>query len=76
MTYKKRTSISIIKNIPVAFGAVKQTTNIPRVIARLIKRTNEPTAVAVRCLDQHEYSLVNNILYMMIMRRQEQSTRD
>ena len=44
--------------IPVAFGAVKQTTNIPTVIARIVKRTNAPTAVAVGCFDQHENSLV------------------
>ena len=63
------TSISIKKNIPVAFGAVKQTINTPIVIARLVKRANEPTAVAVRCLDQHEYSLINNILYIMMIEK-------
>jgi hypothetical protein len=41
------TSISIRKNIPVAFGAVKKTINTPTVIARLVKSANEPTAVAV-----------------------------
>jgi hypothetical protein len=63
------TYISIKTNILVAFGAVKQTTNIPTVIARVVKRANEPTAVAVGCLDQHEYSLINNILYIMMIEK-------
>jgi hypothetical protein len=50
-------SIKKKKNIPV-FGEVKQTINIPIIIDRLVKRPNAPTAVAVRCLDQQEYSLM------------------
>ena len=45
-------------NIPLAFGEVRQTSNTPTIIARIVKRANAPTAVAVRCLDQHEYSLM------------------
>jgi len=53
------------KNILVAFGEVRQTINTPTVIARLVKRANAPTFVAVRCLDQYEYSLME-ILYIYI----------
>jgi hypothetical protein len=45
------------KNIPVAFGEVRQTINTPISMAKIVKRENAPTAVAVRCLDQQEYSL-------------------
>ncbi len=59
------------KNLPVAFGEVRQTTNTPTVITRLVKKANAPTAVAVRCVDQHEYSLMK-ILYVYYDDSEEQ----
>ncbi len=62
------------KNLPVAFGEVRQTTNTPTIIARLVKKANAPTAVAVGCVDHHEYSLMK-ILYIYIMMIQKNRKR-
>jgi hypothetical protein len=45
------------KNILVDFGEVKQTVNTPTTITILKNIANAPTAVAIGCLDQQEYSL-------------------
>jgi hypothetical protein len=65
------TSISVKKNIPLTFGAVKQTVNIPIAIAILANTANAPIAVAVRCLDQHEYSLNENIVYIIMIEKKK-----
>ncbi len=55
-----------MKSIPVDFGEVRQTINIPIAIARHMDRTDILTAVAVRCIDQQEYSLLKR-LFMYIV---------
>jgi hypothetical protein len=46
------------KNILFIFGEVKQTINTSIVITMQINTANTHTAVAVRCVDQYEYSLI------------------
>jgi hypothetical protein len=53
-------------NILFAFGEVKPTIRIPIVIVTPMYKINTHTAVAVGCVDQHEYSLMK-ILYIHIM---------
>jgi len=49
------------KNILVGFGEVKQTFNTPTTITILVNIVNAFTAVAVRCVDQQEYSLMKTL---------------
>jgi hypothetical protein len=53
------------KNIPFVFDEVKETVIIPTNIARLMSRIDTPTAVAVGYVDQQEYSLNENIRYLL-----------
>ena len=43
---------------------VKQIVNTPTTITRLVNTENAHTAVAVGCLDQHEYSLMKTLLIL------------
>jgi hypothetical protein len=45
------------EHILVSF-VVKQTVNIPTTITRLVNTETTHTAVAIGCVDQHEYSLI------------------
>ncbi len=65
------------KIVPDAFGEVKQTINIPIVITKPVKRADAPTAVAVWCLDQQEYSLMKTlfIYIMMIVKERKRYTK-
>ncbi len=58
------------KNILVSF-VVNQTVNTPTTITRLVNTENAPTAVAVGCLDQHEYSLIKILFILWWMRQKK-----
>jgi len=58
-------NISIKKNIPVAFGEVKQTVNIRILIAIIVNAANAPAAIEDRCRDQCENSLIKTFYILL-----------
>ncbi len=57
--------MSIKKSIPVTFDEVKQTVNVPILIAIIVNTANAPAPVEDRCRDQNEYSLIKTFYILL-----------